>query len=321
MRRSRSAALGASFLATIAVVGAAGGGAIVAAHEPPTVRIASDDFYESELMAEIYAQALTAAGFTVERQYRLGSRAVRAAAFESGQVDLVPEYVGSGLGHYADAEGQLEAVAALEVTTDGEVNRANLQAAYDLLGIEATVLGITPGEDKNVAVVRRQTAEELGLDSLSDVAAVQDQLRFGLPPECDINPFCAGALEAYGITYPPRQRETLPPCSGPMVDALVGEAIDLGWLCSTQPPIVLDDFVVLADELDTQGAENVAPVVRDDFLAGVDGGADTIAGILDPVSAAITTEVLFDLGLRIAVDQVDIEDVAADFLASLEATS
>src|SRR3989304_698122 len=113
MRRSRSAALGASFLATIAVVGAAGGGAIVAAHEPPTVRIASDDFYESELMAEIYAQALTAAGFTVERQYRLGSRAVRAAAFESGQVDLVPEYVGSGLGHYPDAEGQPEGGAAL----------------------------------------------------------------------------------------------------------------------------------------------------------------------------------------------------------------
>jgi osmoprotectant transport system substrate-binding protein len=49
----------------------------------------------------------------------------------------------------------------------------------------------------------------------------------------------------------------------------------------------------------------------------VDGGADAIAAILDPVSAALTTDVLTELGVRVAVDQEATEDVAADFLASL----
>jgi osmoprotectant transport system substrate-binding protein len=319
MRTSRTLALGASVLATVLVAGTAGGGAIAMAQDQPTVRIASDDFYESELMAEIYAQALEAAGFPVDRQYRLGARPVRVTAFESGQVDVVPVYVGSDLGYYARAEGQAEDVAALPVTTDGETNRQNLQVAYDLLGVGATVLGITPGEDTNAAVIRGDTAEALGLSSLADVVAIQDQLRFGLPPECDTNPFCAGAFEAYGITYPPAQRSTLPPCSGPMADALAGNAIDFGWLCSTQAVIAERGFVVLDDPLDTQPAENIAPAVRNDLLSRVEGGVDTIAGILDPISATITTDILFDLGVRIAVDQEDVEDVAADYLASLAA--
>ena len=75
-------------------------GGPVSAAALPSVRIGSDNFYESKLMAEIYAQVLEKAGYTVERNLGLGSRQERAPAFEAGQVDLVPEYVGSGLGYY-----------------------------------------------------------------------------------------------------------------------------------------------------------------------------------------------------------------------------
>jgi osmoprotectant transport system substrate-binding protein len=309
-------ALGASLLATLAMLGTAGGSAIVSAQEQPTVRIGSDDFYESRLMAEIYAQALEGAGFSIDRQLGLGARDSRAPAFEEGQVDLVPEYVGSGLGHYVLGTEDAE-LAALSVGGDGEANRTNLQAAFDLLGIEATVLGMTPGEDTNAAAVRAETAAELGLARLSDVAAVADQLVFGLPPECETRPLCAGALEQYGIDVAAIQKESLAACGAEIADALAGEAVDFGWLCSTQPAIAQNGFVVLEDDLDTQPAENLAPVVRNDFLAQVEGGAETLAAILDPVSAAITTEVLTELGVRIAVDQEDIEDVAAAFLESL----
>ena len=73
----------------------------------------------------------------------------------------------------------------------------------------ATVLAITPGQDQNAAVVRPDTATSLKLTKMSDLAAVQDQLKWGLPPDCDNNPLCKGALEEYGITYPPKQREAL----------------------------------------------------------------------------------------------------------------
>lgn len=324
MRNRRRLALGASVLASLAIVGTAGGGAIVSAQDQPTVRIGSDNFYESKLLGEIYAQTLEAAGFSVDRQLGLGSRFDRVPAFEQGQIDLAPEYVGSGLGFYvaaAQAAGDetLADVAALEVGGDGETNRANLQAAYDLQGIEATVLGITPGEDTNAASVRQDTADEFGLTTLSDVVAVADQLVFGLPPECETNSLCKGALEQYGLDFEALQKELLAACGAEIADALAGGAVDFGWLCSTQPAIAQNGFVVLEDDLQTQPAENLAPVVRNDFLAQVDGGAETIAAILDPVSAAITTEILTDMGVRVAVDQEDIEDVAAEFLASLPA--
>ena len=318
MRSTRRLALGASLLASLAIAGTAGGGAIVSAQDQPTVRIGSDGFYESQLLAEIYAQALEAEGFGVERQLAIGARPARVEAFESGQIDLVPEYVGSGLGFYTVGAEDPE-LAAIEVTGDGETNRANLQSALDIAAVEATVLAITTGEDTNAAVVRPDTAEQFGLATISDLAAVADQVSFGLPPECEVNALCRGALEdGYGIAWPPAQLELLPPCGAEMAGALEGNAIDVAWLCSTQPVIAQNGWVVLEDDLDTQPAENLAPVVRNDFLESVEGGADTIAAILDPVSAAITTEVLTELGVRVAVDQESIADVAAEFLASLD---
>ena len=106
------------------------------------VRIGSDNFYESKLMAEIYAQALENAGYTVERKFGLGSRQERDPTMDAGQVDLVPEYVGSGLGFYDKTL----------ITGDGEANTAALQAQSPRPRA-CTVLAIAPGQDTNA--VRR----------------------------------------------------------------------------------------------------------------------------------------------------------------------
>jgi len=318
MRSTRRLALGASILASLAIAGTAGGGAIVSAQDQPTVRIGSDGFYESQLMAEIYAQALEAQGFGVDRQLAIGARPARVEAFESGQIDLTPEYVGSGLGFYTVGSENAD-LAAIEVSGDGETNRANLQQALDIAGVEATVLAITTGEDTNAVVVRPDTASELGLATVSDLAGVADDVSFGLPPECEVNALCRGALEdGYGIAWPPAQLELLPPCGAEMAGALEGNAIDVAWLCSTQPVIAQNGWIVLEDDLDTQPAENLAPIVRNDLAEQVEGGADALAAILDPISAAVTTDLLTEMGVRIAVDQESIEDVASEFLASLD---
>ena len=212
-------------------------------------------------MAEIYAQVLEKAGYTVERNLGLGSRQERAPAFEAGQVDLVPEYVGSGTGYYDKSK----------ITGDGEQNRAALAEIMKTKAGGAQVFAITPGEDTNAAVVRQETATQFNLAKMGDLAAVQDQLKWGLPPDCDKNPLCSGALKDYGITYPPKQRTALEACSAPIAQALQGKAIDMGWLCSTQPAIAQFGFKVLEDDKDTQPADNIAPLVRDDFLAKVAG--------------------------------------------------
>ena len=268
------------------------------------IKIGSDNFYESKLVAEIYAQALEHAGYTVERKFGLGSRQERIPTMDAGQVDLVPEYVGSGLGFYA----------ADKITGDGEANKTALQAALDAASKNITVLGISPGQDTNAFAVRADDATSKNLKSLNDLAAIQDDLKWGLPSDCDTNPLCAGALKKYGINYPPKQRQALGACDVPMATALQNKAIDVAEFCSTQPAIAQFGFTVLTDDLKTQPAENLAPLVRNDYLAKVDKTA--FAAVLDAVSAKITTELLTTMGVAVAVDQKKVEDVAKDFLTT-----
>ena len=272
-----------------------------AAAKPP-IRIGSDNFYESKLVGEIYAQVLEAAGYTVERKFGLGSRQERIPTMDAGQIDLVAEYVGSGLGFYDKTK----------ISGDGQANADALQAAIKSKGL--TVLGISPGQDTNAFVVRADTSTTLNLHKLSDLAAVQDQLKWGLPADCDTNPLCSGALKDYGITYPPKQRTALGACDVPMATALQGKAIDLAELCSTQPAIVQFGFVTLEDDKKTQPAENIAPIVRDDYLAKTDKTA--FAALLDAASAKLTTDELTKLGVEVAVNQKDVGEVAKAWLTA-----
>jgi osmoprotectant transport system substrate-binding protein len=320
MRTIRVLTLGMTMLVVLGACSSGGGAATTApsaeastaASEAPTeapataeapkapIRIGSDNFYESKLMGEIYAQVLENAGYTVERKFGLGSRQERIPTMDAGQVDMVAEYVGSGLGFYDTSK----------ITGDGQTNADALQEVLKPKGI--TVLGITPGEDTNAFVVRAETSTSMSLTKMSDLAAVQDQIKWGLPSDCDTNPLCAGALKEYGITYPPKQRTALGACDVPMAQALQGKAIDLAELCSTQPAIAQFGFVTLDDDKDTQPAENIAPIVRDDYLAKVDAAA--FKALLDAASAKVTTEALTTMGVEVAVDQKDVAEVAKAFL-------
>jgi osmoprotectant transport system substrate-binding protein len=300
MRLSRRLALGASALA-LAVVAAAcstGGGS------NPTVKVGSVGFDEARIMAEAYAQVLEANGYTVNRDgIGLGDRSVLLPALESGQIDLQPEYIGSGLG--AGYGGT--------PTGDPAANRQALQAILDGKGGGITVLDFTPAQDQNAFVVRQETADELGITKMSDVAAVQDQLKLGLATDCPTNPLCGAALkEAYGIDT--SGATLLAACSTPMADALKAGTIDLGELCSTQPDILVNGFVLLEDDKLTQPADNISPLVRNDFLAKTDKAA--FSKLLNDLSAKIDTATLADLYKQVSVDKKDVTDVVAAFLTA-----
>jgi len=151
---------------------------------------------------------------------------------------------------------------------------------------------------------------------MSDLAPVASQLSWGLPPECASTPLCAGALAQYGIDISTLVVVELGACGGEIAAALVAGAVQVGELCSTQPDIAQNGFVVLADDLGTQPADALAPVARNDLLRALEARGVDLAAILDPVSAAITTEELTALNVRVGVDQEDVDVVARDFLTS-----
>jgi osmoprotectant transport system substrate-binding protein len=294
MRSLRTLALGALVLVLVSACSAGGG-------SKATIKIGSDGFYESKLMGEIYAQALEANGYTVTRNLGLGARKVTAPALESGQIDLKPEYIGSGLAYYSQP-----------ATGDAAANAAALAAVLATKGGGISVLGYTPAQDQNAFVVRKDTADQFKLAKMSDLAAVQSQLKLGVATDCPTNPVCGAALKsAYGIDI--SNATKLSACDTPMVQALAGKTIDVGELCSTQPDIAVNGWVVLADDKQTQPADNLAPLVRNDLLGKL-AGKDGFEGILNGVSAAMDTATLTDLGKQVSVDKKDIPVVATAWL-------
>ena len=298
MRFTRALALGASVLVLVSACSTGGGG-------KPTVKVGSDGFYEAKVMAEIYAQALEAGGYTVDRTgIGIGARKVSAPALESGQIDLKPEYIGSGLAFYE----------AGKQTGDPAANEAALQAVMATKGGGITVLSYAPAADQNAFVVRKETATQLKLAKLSDAAPVQDQLKWGLATDCKTNPVCAAALKsAYGLD--PKNITPLAACDTPMAQALANKTIDVAELCSTQPDIAVNGFVVLTDDKKTQPADNIAPLVRNDLLAKTD--KTVFSKILNDVSAKMDTATLTDLNKQITVDKKDITAVAKAWLQSV----
>jgi osmoprotectant transport system substrate-binding protein len=302
MRLSRMLALGASVLVLASACSTGGGGA--SATPQPTIKIGSDGFYESKLMAEIYAEALEAKGYTVDRTgMGLGTRKVTAAALESGQIDLKPEYVGSGLAYYD----------ATKTTGDPAKNAAALQTILNGKGGGITVLNYSPAADQNAFVVTGATATQFHLSKMSDLTAVQSQLKFGVATDCTTNPVCAAALKtAYGLDL--TNALPLSACDQPMVDALTAGTITVGELCSTQPDIAKNNWVVLTDDKQTQPADNIAPLVRNDFLAKVDKTA--FEAILNAVSAKMTTSDLTKLNAEFVFDKKDVPTIAKEWLTT-----
>jgi len=316
MRLNRTLALGASML-VLASACTTGGGSTSApstsASPPPasqsaapteapkpTLRVGSAGFYESQLMAEIYAQALEAQGWTVERKLGIGARDVLEAALKAGEIDLTPEYIGSTLSFF---KGQPTSDAAGTVTL--------LQAAYDAAGYSVTVLDPTPAQDQNGFVVRKDTADQYSLTTLSDLAKVSKDLVFGGPPECETNPVCIPGLKAtYGIEF--KEFKKLDACGSLGPTALEEKAIDVAELCTTQPEIQTKGFVLLADDKSLQPVDNLSPIVRNDYLATTD--AEAFRKVLNEVSARMETADLLKFGFRVGIDKEDVAVVAADWL-------
>jgi osmoprotectant transport system substrate-binding protein len=297
---ARSARL-ARIAGVVLALAACGGGR----HEAPPapaegVAVASFNFAESRLVAEIYAQALEDEGIPVRRELDLGPRELVLPALRQGRVDIVPEYLGSAL-----------TAAAPDATVDrSDPEAVRTALAEAIQPWDLRVLSYADAQDQNGLVVTRAAAERLDLRTTSDLGPVGRRLTLGGPPECPSRRYCLeGLADVYGLRFAafvPLARQSY------VRQALEDHVIDVGVLFTTDGLLAGDDLVLLDDDRGLQPAENLVPMVRSDILEAADGRR--VAAALDEVSRRLTTANLRFLNWRVSVAGNDLASEARGWL-------
>ena len=124
------------------------------------ITVGSTNFYEQEVLGEIFAQMLESNGASVERKFQLGNREIVFPALEAGEIDVLAEYAATALEFVNGGAGQ--------ATTDPEATTVALRAALEPKGLAA--LNYAAATDQNGFVVSKATADKYGLTKISDLA-------------------------------------------------------------------------------------------------------------------------------------------------------
>jgi osmoprotectant transport system substrate-binding protein len=269
-----------------------------------SVSIGAFNFTESQILAELYSGVLNEAGFSVTVQQST-NREVLGPALEKGEVQVVPEYLGT----YTEFLNRSINGPDAPVLASGDVELTWLegQALAEERGV--TLLDPSPAADQNAFAVTRAFAEANGLRSLSDLAAYSQSnpISLGGPPECPERPFCQPGLEErYGVVVGSFQPLD---AGGPLTkQALEQGSIDLGLIFSSDGGVAALDLVVLDDDLALQQVDNIVPAVLTSALT------PAMTDALNALSAVMTTDDLIAMNKAVDIDRQTPAQVAREFL-------
>ncbi len=240
--------------------------------------VGSANFPESETVADVYAEALRANGFTIDTKLNIGSREAYVPALRECSISLVPDYTGNLL-QYLDKSAT--ATAGDEVTA----------ALTKALGSDLAAGKPAPGEDSDAVVVTRATAEKWNLKSIADLAAHSAEVSFGAPAEFSERPGgLPGLKKNYGLDIAADKFVRIGDGGGPAtVRALTSGQVTAADIFTTSPAIKQNDLVVLADPKHNFAAQNVVPILN------AKKKSDKALRVLDAVSAKLTTSELISL--------------------------
>jgi osmoprotectant transport system substrate-binding protein len=261
------------------------------------IRIGSKDFAEQLILGEIYALVLEDAGYTVERKLNLGGTPVAQAALESGEIDLYPEYTGTGLLTVLKAPMESDPQKVYETVKN------EYQQQFNLVWLEAA-----PMNNTQALAMTREKSRELDIITISDFVEQASNLILIGPPEFEIREDGLPGLKSGYGDFQLKAYKAVDP--GLRYQGLVNGEADVAVAFGTDGEISAFELVVLEDDKQLFPPYQVAPVVRQELL-------DTnpeIAQILNDISPVITDEVMQNLNYQVTGEQREPEAVARDFL-------
>ncbi|GGC52762.1 glycine/betaine ABC transporter substrate-binding protein [Siccirubricoccus deserti] len=266
------------------------------ARSAPLLRVGSKNFTEQLVVGELFAQALEAAGARVERRLNLGGTAIAQRALTSGEIDLYPEYTGTGLGVVLRQPPEGDAASILARV------RAGYEAEFDCTWLDPS--GIDNG---NALLVLPATARRHGLTTLSDLARVAPQLTLAAGNEfADRADGLPGLRRVYGMEFRRfRQFAAL----GLRYAALAHGQADVVNAYATDWQIAVGGYTVLRDDRGLWPPYQLAAVVRRAALRDVPGLADPLLAI----GARLDNPVMQELNRQVDQDGDEPREVAARF--------
>jgi osmoprotectant transport system substrate-binding protein len=258
-----------------------------------SVVIGSANFTENEVLADIYAAALTKAGVHVTTKLEIGSREVYFKEMENGTLNVFPEYNGTLL-EYLDKSAT--------ATSTSDVQSALAKALPSSL----ECLNPSPAQDSDSITVTKAFATAHHLQSIGDLQPIESSVTVGGPPEfATRSDGIPGLRRVYGLTVNFKPLDEAGPLT---VAALNDGTVQAADIFTTDPSIAKYNFVSLADPKHLFAAQNVTPIVNKSVAT------PTVVATLNAVSAALTTSDLIQLVNAVSNQHIDATQVAQQFV-------
>jgi osmoprotectant transport system substrate-binding protein len=278
----------------------AGSGAEVCGDQ--TIRVGSKNFTEQLILGEMYAQLLEDRGCEVERNLNLGGTSVAHEALTADELDMYPEYTGTGL----------LAILNMETLSDPDevydIVKEEYQEQFDLVWLDQT-----PMNNSNALAVTREFSEERGITTISQLVEIAGELVLAAVPDFPERPDgMVGLNEVYG-DFEFGEVQLLDP--GIKYQAFLNGDADVVLAFGTDGEVAGHDLVILEDDKGLWPPYHVAPVVRQEVLDEGEG----IADLLNELAPLLTSQVVADLNWEVqGPDAREPADVAHDFLVENE---
>jgi osmoprotectant transport system substrate-binding protein len=262
-----------------------------------TIRVGSKDFTEQFIIGEMYALLLEDAGYNVERKLNLGGTPVAHQALLAGEIDLYPEYTGTGLLTVLKQPVNSDSQQVFETVSE------QYREKFNLVWLEPA-----PMNNTQALAMTRAGAEKFGVYTISEMAAKASQLRMIGPPEfAEREDGLPGLKKAYGdFTL----KEYIPVEIGLKYKGLVEGQADVAVAFGTDGEISALDLVVLEDDKGLFPPYQVAPIVRQQLLDRV----PEVREILNKLAPLLTDATMQRLNNEVSGNQREPAEVAREFL-------
>ena len=262
--------------------------------------VGSKNFTEQFILGEIYAQAFEAAGYDVKTDLNLGSEQIALKALEDGEISGYPEYTSTALTSFFDVPPE-------EVSNDAQAAVDETQQQFADQGLVA--FDPTPLNSANAVGLLTETAEELGVSTISDLEGKSQDLTLYGSPECRQRVDClVGLEENYGLTF----KEFVPIDIALRYEVLDKGDADLSILFTTDAQLSeSDDYTTLEDDQQVFPAGNVTFVASQE---AVDAAGPDMQETAELVQGNLTNEVMQELNARVDIDREKPEEAARQYL-------